>query len=49
MRDPNTGIFPVKLANFLRATILKIIYEPLLLYLQVTLFTMHEKDTAMEA
>ena len=39
----------VKFEKFLRAPILKNIYEPLLLYLQVVLFTMHEKDTAKEA
>ena len=47
--DSNTGIFPVKFAKFLRAHILKIIYEPLLLYLQTISVTMHEKDTANEA
>ena len=33
----------------IRAPILKNIYEPLLLYLQVILFPLHEKDTAYEA
>ena len=47
--DSNTGIFPVKFAKFLRAPILKYICEPLLLYLQVILLTIHEKDTANEA
>ena len=28
---------------------MKNIYEPLLLYIQVVLFTMHEKDTVNEA
>ena len=47
-RVSNTGIFPVKLAKFLRALILKNIYEPLLLYLQVISFTMHGQDAANE-
>ena len=38
----------MKFAKFLRAPILKYI-EPLLLYLQVILLTIHEKDTANEA
>ena len=38
----------MKFAKFLRASILKNIYEPLLLYIQVILFTMHEKDKANE-
>ena len=41
--------FPVKCGGFLRTPILKNIWERLLLYLHVTLFTMHEKDTANEA
>ena len=36
----------MKFAKFLRAPILKSICEPLLLYLQVILFTIHERDTA---
>ena len=48
-RDSNTGIFPVKFAKFLRAPILKCICEPLLLYLQAILLTIHGKDTANEA
>ena len=48
-RDSKTGIFPVKFAKFLRAPVLKYICEPLLLYLQVILVTIHEKDTANEA
>ena len=47
-RVSNTGIFPVKLAKFLRALILKNIYEPLLLYLQVISFTMHGQDAVNE-
>ena len=47
-RVSNTGIFPVKLAEFLRALILKNIYQPLLLYLQVISFTMHGQDAANE-
>ena len=47
-RDSNTGIFPMKFAKFLRAPILEYICEPLLLYLQVTLLTIHEKDTTNE-
>ena len=39
----------MKFAKFLRAPILKYICEPLLLYLQVSLLTIHEKDTANEA
>ena len=38
----------MKFAKFLRASVLKNIYEPLLLYIQVILFTMHEKDKANE-
>ena len=45
----NAGVFPVKFAKSLRAPILKNICEPLLLYLQVILFTSHEKVTANEA
>ena len=48
-RDPDTYIFPLKFAKFLRAPILKYNCEPLLLYLQVILFTLHEKDTANKA
>ena len=48
-RDSNTGIFPVKFAKFLGASTLKNTYKPLLRYLQVILFTVHEKDTANEA
>ena len=44
-RDCNTCIFPVKFLKFFRAPILKYIYEPVFLYLQV----IREKDTANEA
>ena len=44
-RDSNTRIFPVTFAKFLRAPIFKNIYEPLLMYRQVILFTMREQDT----
>ena len=47
-RVSNTCIFPVKFTKFLRAPILKYICEPLLLYIQVILFTMHEKETTNE-
>ena len=47
--DFNTGIFPVKFAKFLRAPILKYIFEPLLLCLQIILLTIREKDAANEA
>ena len=39
----------MKFTKFFRAPILKNIYEPLFLYLQVVEFTMHEKDTGNEA
>ena len=45
-------MFPLKFAKFakfLREPILKNIYEPLLLYLQVIWFTMHENDAAKVA
>ena len=45
----NTCIFPVKFAKFWRAPSVKTICKPLLLYLQMILFTMHEKDVANEA
>ena len=44
-RDSNTCIFPVKFEKFLRAPSVKTICEPLHLYLQGILFTMHEKDS----
>ena len=47
-RDSNKGIFPVKFAKILRTPILKNIYKPLLLYLQVISITIHEKYTANE-
>ena len=46
---PETGILPVKFEKFLRAAIFNYICEPLLLYLQVILLTILEKDTANEA
>ena len=45
-RDSSTCIFPAKLDKFLRAPSVKSICKPLLLYLQVILFTIHVKDTA---
>ena len=48
-RDINTCVFLVKFAKFLRASSVKTISELRLLYLQVVLFTMHEKDIANEA
>ena len=41
--------FPVKFAKLLRAPIFKNIWEQMLLYLRVILFTLHEKDTANNA
>ena len=43
------SFFPAKFAKFLRIIIFKNIYERLLLYLHIILFTMHEKDTANNA
>ena len=47
--ESNTVIFPVKFLKFLKPPILKNIFEPLLLYLQVILFTLNGKDTPNEA
>ena len=41
--------FSSEICEILRAPSVKIICEPLLLYPQVILFTMHEKDAANEA
>ena len=48
-RDSSTCIFPAKFVKFLRAPSVKTICEPLFLYFQVILFTIHVKDTANEA
>ena len=44
-RDFSASIFPVKFAKILRAPTVKTICKLLLLYLQVILLTMHEKES----
>ena len=45
-RNSNAAIFQLNFVKSLRTPILKNICEQLLMYFHVTLFTMHEKDTA---